>query len=107
MTLLGDARRLRDAIFKSNHYKRVRPTVDGKGTWSACGDCEQLWPCRGSKILEAAEALPRIVAAMEAAEAYIAEMEGQGEQVDVLRRVRGYQRLVSSMGKVAQETSRK
>ena len=36
-------------------------------------------------------------AALEAAEAYVAEMEGQGQQVDVLRRIRAYQALVAAM----------
>lgn len=42
--------------------------------------------------------LPKIVAALEAARAYIVEMEGQGEHIDVLRRVQAYTRLSNALG---------
>lgn len=65
MNPLESARHLQAVIFSSSHYERVRPTVDGKDLWSSCVGCEESWPCTGSKILKAAEALPQIIAALE------------------------------------------
>lgn len=91
MSLLDDARRLADdRPVRGGSALKSHPRgccyycgADGYGEPHA-DDCSWL-------------AMPRIVAALEAGEEYIREMEGQGEHIDVLKRVQAYQRLKGSL----------
>jgi hypothetical protein len=71
--------------FRSGEWGESRPTdataCDGYDHYPSC-----LWPNR-----------QQIFTVLEAADEYVRELEGQGEQVDVLQRVRAYQKLVAAL----------
>lgn len=89
MSLLDGARRLM-AVDPFAHQES-----ESTGTYSECV------ACGGENRQHAPDcpwlSMPKIVAVLEAAEAYVREMEGQGERVDILRRVRTYQALVAAL----------
>jgi hypothetical protein len=88
MSLIDDARRLwregAPSIYDTAFCGRCGKRRTGESTYDHDPDCPWL-------------AMPRIVAVLEAGEAYVQEMEGQGERVDVLRRVRTYEAFVAAL----------
>ncbi len=44
-----------------HHSEDVRLTVDGKGTYSWCQECDVSWPCKWSKTLGENEALAAVL----------------------------------------------